>query len=75
MEIENCVNSTFNLDYDQYPLSEESVTRVKKKKSEKKKVDAITITTDFAEKYNWGLGTNNVREFTLSEGWVNQAIS
>lgn len=65
MEIENCANSTFNLDYDQYPLSEESVTRVKKK-SEKKKVD--TITTDFAEKYNWGLGTNNVREFTLSEG-------
>ena len=49
MEIENCANSTFNLDYDQYPLSEESVTRVKKK-SEKKKVD--TITTDFAEKYN-----------------------
>ena len=72
MEIENCVNSTFNLDYDQYPLSEESVTRVKKKIWEKK-VDAIT--TDFAEKYNWGLGTNNVREFTLSEGWVNQAIS
>lgn len=72
MEIENCANSTFNLDYDQYPLSEESVTWVKKK-SEKKKVDAIT--TDFAEKYNWGLGTNNVREFTLSEGWVNQAIS
>ena len=65
MEIENCANSTFNLDYDQYPLSEESVTRVKKI-SGKKKVDAIT--TDFAEKYNWGLGTNNVREFTLSEG-------
>ena len=65
MEIENCANSTFNLDYDQYLLSEESVTRVKKK-SEKRKVDAIT--TDFAEKYNWGLGTNNVREFTLSEG-------
>lgn len=58
----------FNIQFRLRPIPAFGRVRYKsqKEKSEKKNVDAIT--TDFAEKYNWGLGTNNVREFTLSEG-------
>ena len=57
----------FNIQFRLRPIPAFGRVRYKsQKKSEKKKVDAIT--TDFAEKYNWGLGTNNLREFTLSEG-------
>lgn len=60
----------FNIQFRLRPVPAFGRVRYKsqKKNLRKKKVDAITITTDFAEKYNWGLGTNNVREFTLSEG-------
>ena len=60
MRIQHSIWTTTNTRFRKSPIQES------KKKSEKKKVDAIT--TDFVEKYNWGLGTNNVREFTLSEG-------